>query len=457
MSILDVSSELQSKLQELNLTNLDSAILRLLSNPTNVIQKIFKPTLSDESQNLIYNGDVITPIFSNYNIEKMTIGGIYSATNAGTYIAEFIPNAGYEWEDGSTNKVSIEWTIAKAEQPVNIDTSDISLSVSNLSKNIVIIGETKDNAQVTIMAADTSIVNVAKNANNGFTVTALKTGTTSIKIKWTETNNFNPKEFNINVETINIPDPILNNNSPQVIQATAKAGVAENFWNVGDKIGIYLNGTVGDLYLNGTYHAFILGFDHNSSIEGGHTIHFQFGKYIVSSSVTDIAFVDSKYNAFGTDTAFRMNPTINNTGGWKDSYMRNTICLAFLSILPTGWKNTIIACSKYSDNIGGGGDIANHVTRISDKIWLLSEFEVQGRHIHANSAEPNYQKQYDYYKNGNNKIKYKHNSLGFVCAWWLRSVYATSSSSFVSASTGGGSGTNAAYTSLGFAPGFVVG
>ena len=34
---------------------------------------------------------------------------------------------------------------------------------------------------------------------------------------------------------------------------------------------------------------------------------------------------------------------------------------------------------------------------------------------YANSAERNYQKQYDYYKNGNSKVKYQHSSTGSAC------------------------------------------
>lgn len=58
--------------------------------------------------------------------------------------------------------------------------------------------------------------------------------------------------------------------------------------------------------------------------------------------------------------------------------MRKTICPAFLAALPTAWQNIIAACTKYSDNTGGGSNTASYVTATSDKIWLLSEMEVQG-------------------------------------------------------------------------------
>ena len=136
--------------------------------------------------------------------------------------------------------------------------------------------------------------------------------------------------------------------------------------------------------------------------------------------------------------------------------MRKTICQAFLNALPTDRRNIIVACTKYSDNTGGGKDTASQVTSTSDKIWLLSEFEVQGKRSYANSAEQNYQKQYDYYKNGNSKIKYKHDDMGSACIWWLRSVHAASAAGFCDVHTSGSANAHSACNSLGFAPGFKV-
>ena len=79
-----------------------------------------------------------------------------------------------------------------------------------------------------------------------------------------------------------------------------------------------------------------------------------------------------------------------------------------------------------------------------------------GTRYYANSAEKNYQKQYDYYKNGNSRVKYQHSNTGTACGWWLRSVDATHSGYFRLVSTDGGDGTDSARYSRGFAPGFKV-
>ena len=248
---------------------------------------------------------------------------------------------------------------------------------------------------------------------------------------------------------------VLDENTPDMIAQAAIDGVAPDLWDVGDTIGIALNGTVGALtFSNETYYAFILGFDHNPTIEGHGTIHFQMAK---TAAGVDIAFCDSNYGNTGSSAGFRMNTSDSNSGGWNGSYMRKTVCPAFLAAMPTAWQNVIAACNKYSDNTGGGSNTASYVTATSDEIFCLSEFEVRGTRRYANSAERNYQKQYDYYKNGNSKVKYTHNATTSACPWWLRSVYETSTNYFCRVSTGGSASSGNAYYSLGFAPGFVVG
>ena len=134
--------------------------------------------------------------------------------------------------------------------------------------------------------------------------------------------------------------------------------------------------------------------------------------------------------------------------------MMKTICPAFLNALPAAWRSAIKNCTKYSDNTGGGNDTASYVTATTQKIFLLAEFEVHGTRYYANSAEKNYQKQYDYYKNGNSKVKYQHSGTGSACFWWLRSVDATYTTHFCYVYTDGSANFGNAYNSHGFAPGF---
>ena len=410
---------------------------------------ISKASLSVPAQSgtLTYTGSAQSPQWSNYDSNKLTIGGTSTATNAGSYAATFTPKANYQWSDGSTSAKSVTWAIGKAAGSLTLAKSSVTLNISSLTESVAVTRAGDGVISATSSNTATARVEVS---GTSVKITGLKAGTAKITVKVAAgTNHTAPSDKTINV-TVSLPDTSLANNTPDIIAAAAKSGQAANYWSVGDKVGIAVNGSFGGLSYNNTVYAFILGFNHNSSVEGGNSIHFQFGK---TAAGVDIAFV----NSYGsTSTGFCMNTSNTNSGGWNNSYMRKTICPAFLAALPKAWQNIIAACTKYSDNTGGGSNTASYVTATSDKIWLLSEMEVQGTRSYANSAEANYQKQYDYYRNGNSKVKYQHTATTSACYWWLRSVHASYASRFCYVSTDGSASGSSAYSSSGFAPGFKV-
>lgn len=408
---------------------------------------------------LTYTGSAQSPTWENYDGAKMTLGGTNSATNAGSYTATFTPGGNYQWSDGTTAAKSITWKINKAAGSLTLNKS--SLTLSGGTKTGTVTATRSGDGVISATSNKTGVATVSVSGTT-ITITAKGSGSATITVKCAEgTNHTAPANKTVSV-TVKMASPSLEDNDPATIKEAAQSGQAANLWSVGDKIPIAVNGKVGSLTINGTYYAFLLGFNHNSSVEGGNSIHFQFGK---NASGTDIAFVDAGYNEYYSNNAnarFVMNTSNTNSGGWKGSYMRNTICPAFLNALPADWRNVIVACTKYSDNTGGGSNTASYVTATQDKIWLLAECEVFGSDYgyggkgYANDAEKNYQKQYDYYKNGNSRVKYKHNSTGAACYWGLRSVYARDSYTFCSVGTGGGANGNSADWSNGFAPGFKV-
>ena len=410
---------------------------------------ISKASLSVPAQSgtLTYTGSAQSPQWSNYDSNKLTIGGTSTATNAGSYAATFTPKANYQWSDGSTSAKSVTWAIGKAAGSLTLAKSSVTLNISSLTESVAVTRAGDGVISATSSNTATARVEVS---GTSVKITGLKAGTAKITVKVAAgTNHTAPSDKTINV-TVSLPDTSLANNTPDIIAAAAKSGQAANYWSVGDKVGIAVNGSFGGLSYNNTVYAFILGFNHNSSVEGGNSIHFQFGK---TAAGVDIAFV----NSYGsTSTGFCMNTSNTNSGGWNNSYMRKTICPAFLTALPTAWQNIIAACTKYSDNTGGGSNNASYVTATSDKIWLLSEMEVQGTRSYANSAEANYQKQYDYYRNGNSKVKYQHTATTSAGSWWLRSVDASGTNAVCHVSTDGSANSYYAYLSYGFAPGFKV-
>jgi hypothetical protein len=262
----------------------------------------------------------------------------------------------------------------------------------------------------------------------------------------------------------------LNDNDWSVISAVSDAGQGANYWSIGDRKAVTLNGTVGNFTFSSvaTY-AFIIGFNHNSSYEGSNRIHFQFGKTALSGG-TDVCFCDSQY---GPDSGwsspgagyFVMNASNTNSGGWKSSQMRTAICGTslssysgtFIGVLPAALRAALKSVTKYTNNTGKSTE-ASAVTATTDYIFLLAEYEVFGSTSYANSNEASKQAQYAYYSAGNSKIKYQHGSTSSAAYWWLRSPSASGSGSgnFVTVYADGTAGAGGADYSLGFAPGFCV-
>ena len=112
--------------------------------------------------------------------------------------------------------------------------------------------------------------------------------------------------------------------------------------------------------------------------------------------------------------------------------------------------------TKYSDNTGGGSDAASYVTSTTDLLPLLSEFEYHGARSYANSAEKNYQAQYDYYRAGNSKVHYRHNATGTAARVWCRSVDSSHGTVFCLVRTDGGADGHLARGSWALAPCFFV-
>lgn len=266
--------------------------------------------------------------------------------------------------------------------------------------------------------------------------------------------------------TLSFVSSTLDDNEWNVIKSVSDAGQGANYWSIGDRKAVTLNGTVGKLSLsNVTTYAFIIGFNHNASVEGTNRIHFQLAKTALSGG-TDIALCDSAYGYSVSETGyFSMNGSNTNSGGWKSSNMRTNICGTSLSsysrtiiaVIPDALRAALKSVTKYTDNTAnGGGSTASYVTATTDYFFLLSEFEVFGSISYGNTNEKNKQAQYAYYSAGNSKIKYMHDSTRTAASWWLRSPGAGNDYYFVYASTYGTVYASEANLPIGFAPGFCV-
>ena len=267
--------------------------------------------------------------------------------------------------------------------------------------------------------------------------------------------------------TLNAVSTTFGDNTWAVISNVSKSGSASSLWNVGDYKQITVSGTVGNQSINTSVRVFILGFDHNSSVEGTNLIHLQLGK---NTSGVQIAFCDSKYNSTVSTTGyFSMNSSNTNVGGWNSSQMKSTILHSgsaptspgtntLMAALPSDLRAVMRSCTKWTDNTGGGTNTSSNVTATTEYLPLLAEYEVFGARSYANSYEQNHQKQYDYYKAGNSKVFYGAGAQGSSVAvyWWLRSPYCNSSHGFCDVHTDGSANTSAANGSFGVAAGLFV-
>lgn len=250
---------------------------------------------------------------------------------------------------------------------------------------------------------------------------------------------------------------MLNNNSWATIKEVADKSKGPNYWAVGDRKEVTLNGSVGygsaaRTFSNQKYWVYIIGFDHNSAKEGK-GIAFQ-GFKTAQSGGTDVAVTGTNYNSTGSGMV--MNGSDTNVGGWNGSWAHTTCMAQWKNCFPSELQAVIRTTTLYTDNTGNKSTSASAVTANSNEVYYLAEYEVFGTNKHANTNEPAQQAQYAYYQAGNSKVKYRSDNTSSAANWWLRSPYRSGSISFCYVSTGGSAANNGATISYGSAPAFKV-
>lgn len=250
---------------------------------------------------------------------------------------------------------------------------------------------------------------------------------------------------------------VLNNNSWATIKTVSDAGKGANYWSVGDTKDVTLSGTWQSLNVsNVTVKAFIIGFDHNSAVEGEHRIHFLMGKI----GTAMVAFCDSQYGQKTNGEYFTMNTTNTNTGGWEASRMRKTVLGnsstpdnplqgSLMAGLPEDLLAVMKPVTKWTHN-------ASLLSATTDYAFLMAEFEIFGARTYADSTEQSKQAQYDYFKAGNPKVFYEHSATTTAAFAWLRSPETSTIGFFCRVGTSGAADDANASYSRGVAPCFCV-
>lgn len=215
-----------------------------------------------------------------------------------------------------------------------------------------------------------------------------------------------------------IADPVLENNSWDIISAISKSGQASSKWSVGDTKNIAINGV--------SYTAQIIGFNHDTKTAGD--------KAGITFQLVDCL-----------NTTYQMNGSNTNVGGWKSSAMRSRMS-EFLGQLDDDLQNVIKAVNKQASI----GNKSSTIETVSDKLFLLSEIEIFGSTTYSFAGEGS---QYDWYKAGNTKVK-KVN--GSAVGWWERSSGISDTVGFCAVTSTGSALGYSASTSNGVSFGFCV-
>ena len=457
-----------------------------------VANKITISNIPAQSGTLTYNGNSQSPTWSNYNSAQLTLGGTTSGTNATSYNATFTPKDDYMWSDGSTTAKTVAWSIGKAAGSMTLSTSSVTLNASALTAAVTVTRP--GNGAITASSSNTGVATVSVSGNT-VTISHVNqtTGTATVTIKVAAgTNHTAPANKTVAVTAQFMPTKkALNDQTWAEIRQVSDAGKGSEYWSVGDRKAVLVNGTVGTQAINQTLYVYILGFNHNSAKEGNG---IQFGTFKTAlSGGTDVCLTDGKYNSYDTGGTkyFNMNHWGNaNYGGWKACDLRydvlgstktapknygkqhasgdvgydaptdtatNPVANTLMAALPSDLRAVMKPITKYTDNVAGGTDVAGNISASVDYLPLLSEQEIfGGNRTYSNQYEKNYQVQYAYYSAGNSKVKYCHSSTGSTAYWWERSPGYYGNYFFCCVLTNGGAYYSTARYSYGLAPAFMV-
>ena len=448
----------------------------------------------------IYNGGVQSPTIESVTLYGVplqkdvdyVISGGNTGQDAGQYSMLISGKGNYRGMFTST------WEIERAASSVSVNVPSMNLVGLSPSSSATIT-YTGDGT-LSVSSSDSSIAQCSISGAT-ITVTGLKTGTATIYANLSQGKNYTASSCTISVNVV-VPLATFNDNSWAAIRAVSDAGLGESVWSVGDTKEIVINGTVGTTEIdNKALLVYIIGFDHNSAIEGSNRIHIQGFKTMDGFSCA----LDGIGCMTGSGTNGTKYFNINhwgkyNYGGWSACDARYDI-LGSTNVAPNGYgsaksegatgNNPTSTCAtnpvvgslmaafpedlravmkpvtKYTDNVGGVDQSAGNVSATTDYLWLLSGYEIFGNTEDSNSAEASYQQQYEYYVNGNTTTKngcLNNMPAGYSSLiWWTRSTFFGSASynnndtDFCSAEQNNGSSSHRGVEkSYGISPAFAV-
>lgn len=86
--------------------------------------------LPSQNGTLTYNGQAQSPSWNAYNPDALTLGGVTTGTNAGTYTATFTPKGRYKWADGTQTAKEVTWAINAATMTIPTQSNSLTYTGS---------------------------------------------------------------------------------------------------------------------------------------------------------------------------------------------------------------------------------------------------------------------------------------------------------------------------------------
>lgn len=405
-----------------------------------IIEKQTVSTIPAQSGTLTYNGSNQNAAWSNYDSNKLTIGGTTSGTNAGTYTATFEPKANYRWPDGSITAKSVNWSIGQATPTLSVSPTSVSIDASNLTKTVTVIYNGDGALTVgSLTGVTTSISNkVVTITGNGSTAISNKT----VAVSASAGTNYKAASVNITV------------NAAYWSWGTQTA-VGDAAWWAGLK----------------TWAASATASERSACV--GKTKKVSLSTAVLGANQATMVCIGADQDGTGTLTFQTLGtlPTTtvfsSSSAAWIGSTAR-TQCQNFYNYCSA--KASIKTVNKGTcPNINNSRDGA--VTYTNETVWLPSEREmgldsyspISTANSITSKAEctKGYNAAYSYYNSNNRRIKYAMDVSGNVGTtaqyYWERSRVYDISGRVCSVRTGGTAGSNTYTYSYYLAPAYVIG
>ena len=235
-------------------------------------------------------------------------------------------------------------------------------------------------------------------------------------------------------------DPILNNNSWEVIQQVCQAGQAANYWSLGD----YKENAAGTRRYR--IADLTVGLYKTSDNQN-------------NGAVFEICYYDENaadpWNCVASTHS--MNSDSINAGGWNASGMRTYLNGDFLNNELESDLKAVLTRAFGIKAMNGGNQTGVELVTSYDYVFLPSAVEIWGENGQATQAEMDALSEYGLYAANAQSFRVKYNpSSGSVTYWWTRTAAAARNNMFMCIKGDGWIGDSVASSSRGVVPFFAL-